>query len=296
MSDDPLDFPTRSQPGKSALDVFYVDFNSVNFYVEDEDQENLYFEILGKLFGSAKFNRIFPLGGKPAVLEHARSDENQCIDAVRVYILDRDFDFFLGKNCEHPNVFYLDRFCIESHLLEPQAIIELVVESEPKLKRQEIEKALNLEAELTRAYRDARPLSTLFLCAQLLELGIRNTSSAPEAFCAPKRLWEIDEAAIERYEKKMREAATTVAQSTLGHCFERAGELAASADDFCLVSGKFVAAMLFHYVKNNYKLGSITFESFIYRVAKSCTLSSMQQFAQRINAAVQGHSAAASTR
>jgi len=57
------------------------------------------------------------------------------------------------------------------------------------------------------------------------------------------------------------------------------------ASDYELVSGKFVAAMLFHYIKSEYNLGSMTFESFVYRLAKNCTLRSMREFAERVRAA-----------
>lgn len=34
------DLPARSSAGMAALDVFYSDFNDVNIYVEDNEQEN----------------------------------------------------------------------------------------------------------------------------------------------------------------------------------------------------------------------------------------------------------------
>ena len=52
------DLPARSPAGMAALDVFYSDFNDVNFYVEDDEQENLYEAILRKLFSRLKIVRI----------------------------------------------------------------------------------------------------------------------------------------------------------------------------------------------------------------------------------------------
>jgi hypothetical protein len=60
---------------------------------------------------------------------------------------------------------------------------------------------------------------------------------------------------------------------------------AMGADDHSLVSGKHALAMLFHYLKSKFSLGSITFESFVYRLAKNCTLTSLRDLSPRIIAA-----------
>ena len=204
------DLPTRSKNGMAALDIFYADFNDVNFYVEDEEQENLYFEILRKLFKRVRIARIFPLGGKSAVFQHATSEANQGTGFFRAYIVDRDFDHLLGRQFEHLNVFYLDRFCIENHLLEPAAMVELVIESQPKRRRADVEAKLSMDARIASFYGDLRPLFTLFLCAQSLNLGVRNCSSPPEAFCEPKRLWELRSAAMTTYRKELIAAAKVI--------------------------------------------------------------------------------------
>ena len=73
------DVPSRSPAGMAALDVFYSDFNDINFYVEDQEQEKLYEIIFKRLFPRLKITRIFPLGGKAAVIEHASSDANETV-------------------------------------------------------------------------------------------------------------------------------------------------------------------------------------------------------------------------
>jgi hypothetical protein len=291
------DLPARSPAGMAALDVFYSDFNEVNFYVEDVEQENLYEVILRKLFSRLKIARIFPLGGKPAVLQHATSCSNDAIKNFRVYIIDRDFDYLLGKQFKHPNVFYLDRFCVESHLLEISALVELVIENQPRRKRPEVEATLGLDVQIPSTYRCLRPLFVLFFCAQSLDLGVKNCSLPPEAFCKPKRSWELNDAAIVRYEADLKSAAQATlldpplvdprSDCRLSHV--------ARASDHSLVSGKFVAAMLFHYVKSNYGLGSMTFESFVYRLAKNCRFRSMRPFAARVRAALRAHAVGGST-
>lgn len=291
------DLPTRSANGMAALDIFYSEFNEVNFYVEDEEQENLYEEILRKLFTRLTITRIFPLGGKEAVLKHATSSSNNTIKRFRAYIVDRDFDHLLGQLFRHPNVFYLDRFCIESHLLEPRAIVELVIENHPKRKRADIAEMLSVDAKLPSFYGGLRPLFLLFFCAQRLDLGVKNCSSPPEAFCKPDRLWEVEDAAVARYEDKLKSAAKAklLSPPLVDPKSDVRLSRAARASDHTLVSGKFVAAMLFHYVKSKYSLGSMTFESFVYRLAKNCDLRSMRPFAARVGASVGAHAAKGGT-
>jgi hypothetical protein len=285
------DLPARSPNGAAALDIFYADFNDVNFYVEDEQQENLYQEIFRKLFHRIRITRIFPLGGKAAVRQHATSSSNGGIKRFRAYVLDRDFDYFLGKQLKHPNVFYLDRFCIENHVLEPSAVVELVIENHPKKKRAEVKAALSLDAQLPTLYRSARPLFTLFFCAQRLDLGVKNCSSPPEVFCKPGRLWELDDAAIIRYEAELKAAARAkvLDPPLVEPKSDTRLSRAARAPDYELVSGKFIAATLFHYVKSRYSLGSMTFESFVYRLTKNCDLRSMRPFGARVRAGAQAH-------
>jgi hypothetical protein len=275
----------------AALDIFYSDFNDVNFYVEDADQENLYEVILRKLFSHLKVARIFPLGGKAAVLEHARSDSNIHVKNFRAYIVDRDFDYLLGKQCADPRVFYIDRFCIESHLLEVPALVEIVVENHPKKRRAEVEAALSLDSQISSIYVSLRRLFKLFLCSQGLDLGIRNCSCPPEAFCKPRRLWELNEAAVVRYVAELKEAARAKLIDPPLEDFESDPRAlpVGRASKYELVSGKFVVAMVFHYVKSQYSLGSMTFESFVYRLAKNSDLFSMRPFAGRVGSAIRNH-------
>lgn len=61
--------PTKSDAFLKGIDIFYTQFNDVNFYIEDEDQENFYHSILKKLFPEIRLDKIFPLRGKDNVLE-----------------------------------------------------------------------------------------------------------------------------------------------------------------------------------------------------------------------------------
>ncbi|ATG42383.1 hypothetical protein PhaeoP18_00420 [Phaeobacter piscinae] len=269
------------------MDVFYVGFNEVNFYVEDAEQENLYFEILRKKFPDVRLEKIFPLCGKPNVLQHAKDEGNSEIPH-RVYILDKDFDDFLGKKEALDNVFYLDRFCIENYVLDEDALIEFVVETDPKLKRDEIREHLGLEAVLPEIGENLRELFAVFLLIQQEALGIPNCKEKPEKFCKSKRLWEPCPTLIGGYLTTVNTALDEKGANRLPSPampdprFEDFRKAAAET----VVSGKFWLAMVFHYIKSKYGLGSITFPSFVFRTAKNCSFSSMDAFAAEVKEAL----------
>jgi len=281
------DIPTRSADGLAALDVFYQEFNDINFYVEDEDQENLYEIILKKLFPTTKIARIFPLGGKCAVLNHALSDSNLQITAYRAYLVDKDFDDLLGTQLHHPNVFYLDRFCIENFLTEERAALEVVIENHPKKRRDELSAHLKLDEVIDGCYTSLRPLFALFFGVQHLKVPMKNCSIAPEAFCDPRRLWELKPDVLEAYRQELvaQSQAAGIEPPINDPLADPRLRPAVEAPTHVVVSGKYVAAQLFHFIKSNYSLGSMTFDSFIYRLAKNCALDSLNGLGQRISAA-----------
>lgn len=278
--------PTRSPDGRAALDVFYEDFNDVHFFVEDEDQENLYEVILRKILPELRITRIFPLGGKAAVLAHCEQQRISDTGPNRIYIVDKDFDDVLGLVRRQPNLLYLDQYCIENYFADPEAIVEVVVESWPKLKRAEIVSKLDIERTLSEISSSLRPLFQLFFCVQRFKLGIRNSSFPVERFCREKHRWMLDPALLEQYKTTLAEAASgTPLQDVLADPFVHPEVIALQERNVHqVVGGKHICAMLFHYVKSKYALGTITLESFLYRIAKNSKLHPLSNVACAVRA------------
>ena len=88
-------FPELSDSFLLGQDILYSQFNDINFYVEDTDQEHFYFNILIKLFPNVSFEKIFPLNGKDNVVIESKLTTD---DKTKVYIVDLDFDEILNKN------------------------------------------------------------------------------------------------------------------------------------------------------------------------------------------------------
>lgn len=276
--------PSRSSAALGALDVFYAKLNEVDFYIEDTEQENLYFSILKKHFPAINFSKIFPLGGKPNVLAHAKNPINKKRKSKKVYIVDGDFDHLSGSIEIIKNVFYLDRYCIENYLIEVEAIIEVVIENNPRLKPPEIALNLGLVEFLGQIEPGLKELFILFYSAQLFQLGIKNCASKPEEFCEARKPWKISDARIAEYRNLvLRTAVPPKADPALiDPSTDVRLQTVRAAKAEHLIGGKFMLAMIFHYVKSKYSLGSITFDSFVYRVAKNSTLDSLIPVAREI--------------
>lgn len=282
MTSNLSDIPSRSQDGLAALDLFYIGFNDINFFVEDADHENLYEVIFRKAFPEHRISRIFPLGGKSAVLSHAEKSTNN--NKNNIYVLDKDFDDFLGKIVSKKNIYYLDRYCIENYLMESNAICELVVEHHPRKKRAEISNSLNVEEILNLCFVNLRELFTLFYCAQLFELGIRNCGAKVEEFCLQGKLWLLDESKLNDYRDSIFAACNVkaIVPPLVDHSTDTRTKTFREAPHQSVISGKFVLSMVFHYIKSKYNLGSITFESFVYRLAKNSSFDSLNQVTEKI--------------
>lgn len=287
MSVDAL--PRRSQDGLSALDIFYDDFNDVHFFVEDEDQENLYEVVLGRMFPELTIARIFPLGGKQAVLDHSSQACSRDEAPRSVYLVDKDFDDILGTIVQRPMLFYLERYCIENYFIEADAIVEIVVESQPKLKRIEIADSLDIANKLSELTESIRPLFQLFYCVQRFELGIKNGALPAERFCSEKRRWVLDLDALEKYKADVVLAASR-ADPPVGLVDPLTHpEIAplSTMESHAVISGKHLCTLIFHYLKSKYKLGSITFESFLFRLAKNASMHELLSLATRIRESLQ---------
>ncbi len=276
------DVPSRSDGARAALDVFYDEFNDVNFYVEDDDQENFYYLIISKYFPDVSVSKIFPLGGKMQVIKHSQKyagDETK----IRIYIVDKDFDDLLDQVVILDNLFYLELFAIENYVMEKQALIEVTVETSPKNGVAEITKRLNLDVVMDQIQKDVFEIFAFFYFVQKFNIDVKNTSERPEKFCMANQRWKLDHAALEKYRLRINKRSRALRKTEIsrGAIADLIPEYMGSDTD-AVTCGKFSLLMIFHYMKSRYSFGSITFGSFVYRVAKNCELGGIAATMQKI--------------
>jgi hypothetical protein len=159
--------PSKNTNYRFAEDIFYIQFNDVEFYIEDTEQENLYFQILKKLFDGIKFEKIFPLDGKDNVIEECELNLN---NKNKIFIVDKDFDEILINQKNYQNLFYLNSYSIENNLLSKFSIFEIIKEKKPKLKDASIEQIFDYGL-LSKNFSCLKELAIIFIIIRKFELG-----------------------------------------------------------------------------------------------------------------------------
>lgn len=175
-----IGLPVKTDAFYRGQDILYSQFNDINFYVEDEDQENFYEATLKKLFPQIRLEKIFPLNGKPNVVTEAQLTLG---DKKKVYIVDKDFDDLLNIKKTLPNLFYLEKYSIENYLLEPEAIQNLVIEERPKIKPSDFNTLFSLPHFQKETKKLFSEVISAFLVIQKYSLGIKNVKYDPARFC-----------------------------------------------------------------------------------------------------------------
>ncbi|WP_162426118.1 DUF4435 domain-containing protein [Pontibacter pudoricolor] len=162
-------FPELTDSFLEGQDLLYTQFNDINFYVEDTDQEYFYFHVLKNLFPSIKIEKIFPLNGKKNVTDAAKANLG---DKSKIYLVDLDFDEILGLKESVANLFYLERYSIENYLFAKEALFELFKEDNPKIRTHEIEAIFSYESLINECRDLLSKLACTFLIIKKYSLGL----------------------------------------------------------------------------------------------------------------------------
>lgn len=278
MIDREASIPSKNENYRYAESIFYDQFNDTHFYVEDADQEELYFIILRKLFPTIQLNKIFPLGGKPNVIKHCRANSG---NKRHIYLVDKDFDDMLGSTEPHENLFYLKYFCIENYFLEEEAFVRYVIADKPKLKTAGVKDDLTFERKVRELFLELRFLFNLFYIVQQHEIeNFPNTKLMPESFCLKDDQSSLDIFKVCDYKRRLVDVA-----SRQGKVLDINEEFRRNASTYfpvshvdhlhSTISGKHVIHMLFHHLKRKFRTASTTIDSFCYRLAEHCKFDSL---------------------
>ncbi|UZT97383.1 DUF4435 domain-containing protein [Chryseobacterium fluminis] len=163
MNNTQIGFPEFTDSFLLGQDILYTQFNEVEFYIEDTDQEHLYFNILKKLFPDLVFEKIFPLNGKSNIISSAGINHG---NKKKIYIADLDFDLILSRVSILDNLFYLRKYSIENYLFEKESIYEIIRIKDPKLKNHQIDLLLNYKFMQKQSVQCLKELACVFIIIQ----------------------------------------------------------------------------------------------------------------------------------
>lgn len=265
-------FPKKGENYLLGQDIIWSQFNDINFYVEDIDQENFYFQVLNKLFPTIKINRIFPLGGKDLVIKEAKKSLR---NKKKVFILDLDFDEILNKKESTKNLFYLRKYSIENYLIDSTAISELIREENPKIKSTELRAKFNL----TDFAKECSSLFSSLSCHLLLinkyELGIPYLKIEPQRDCDFSSSTccikpSVTTPFFSQIENKLKVKQPRLKYST--QVAKHTKHFNSISKCMTNIPGKYLINLLKTTLKRLFSFCQTNIETFVYRLTKNCSL------------------------
>jgi len=277
--------PVKNDNYRAGEDIFYIQFNDISFYIEDADQENFFFCILKKLFPEIRIEKIFPLNGKDNVIDTSLLNKT---DKKKVFIVDKDFDDILEKVIDSPNLFYLERYSIENHLIEEETLIEYIIGEKPRLNKDDINDSLELETILSIITNSLKNLVRLHVVVQNACSHLKNISLNHERFLRYNNgNFDENEAQILHYETEIETELKSIdGRYTLKSQRNKSKKIVNfDTLDLCIkhMPGKYLLKMIKQIIESNYGLVSRNMDSFSYRIAYNCKFDSLENLRLEIN-------------
>ena len=143
-----VNIPTRSVEARSATSVLFQDINDIDIYIEDTaiGYEKLFTNLFSRVFKDRyKVGKVFPLGGRGAVIEQYSNDSSS--ERPYLYIVDGDLNLLAGDTIENKEGLYrLPFYCIENIFCDIDSIIRIINEEEPVLRLHQLESKFDFGA------------------------------------------------------------------------------------------------------------------------------------------------------
>lgn len=276
-------FPELTDSFLAGQDILYKQFNDIEFYVEDFEQEHFYFNILKKLFPDILFEKIFPLNGKKNVVDTSKLSTN---NKDKIYIVDLDFDGILEIKEPNNNLFYLDKYSIENHLISKNAIYELIREKDAKLKDSDIDLLFNYDDLLKETKQHLEKLSCCFLINQVHSLGMKHLCIEPtREFDLSKSVPTYRNNFITDYYNLVHQEIITFNNSlTLDTEIQKVQEFFHTIENALInIPGKFLLNMIKSKLEKIKLIYRVTLESFTYKLSKEFNVNELEYLKIRIS-------------
>lgn len=117
-----------SRRAKVALSYLFRPLQDIDIYVEDINDEVFYSELIRHIAPShIRVVRVFPKGGRQAVLKAARCHDFQQRRAL--FLVDGDFEWVRGENPPAVHgVYRIEAYCIENLLIHEMPAVQITIE------------------------------------------------------------------------------------------------------------------------------------------------------------------------
>jgi len=185
---------------------FYASYNNINIFVEDEDDEIFYEELLQKLVDNrVQIARVFGVGGKQNLLNKLSEYIENPKGENSFFIADGDFSRIINA-CPQQNqrLHILDEYDIENYLLEEHAICIVIQEENPSNSLGKWKELLNFPTWLEETVNSLTPLFVCFIVIQKYDLGEANINVGIGEFITAGRPPLLDVSKIDAYVARFR--------------------------------------------------------------------------------------------
>lgn len=138
--------PQRSVSASSAKSVFFEEINDIDIYIEDTafGYSKLFSILFERVFeGQYKVGKVFPLGGREAVVkEHASEEGNR----PSIYIIDGDLFLLAGDTVNNAKGLYkFPYYCVENILCDHESLLCIMDEEDAEKNFSEINTLFNYQ-------------------------------------------------------------------------------------------------------------------------------------------------------
>jgi hypothetical protein len=258
-----------------GLAFLFRPFNDIDVFVEDTAITALY-EILIKrlLEGRAQVRKVFPLGGRSAVVDACRNDFSR--DRRSLYLIDGDADVLVGNPApELPKLYRLRVYCCENLVLSEGSVVEIAFESMGNVQRDEIRRLLDFGKVAAEWVDLLMPLVVVCVAAHVCGLGMRSLSINASELAAPRLRETLSKEQIDRKIAELISAAATSQHANVFTRVKRAVEESLPEDlreRLKLIPGKaFLVPLVFHLLKSRASYSG-TSKSLCIRLARYCDI------------------------
>lgn len=241
-----------SKQGLKNRIIFFSDDSKILIFVEDENKEFEYDYIFDKMSEQFKI-KVLALGGKSAVKKQFNQYNEKYKNKPVLYLVDADFDLLLNQNLIiHPNFIYLQKYNIESYLINKESILKFI-QMLKRIKKSDVLKVFNYDVWLKDAYSSLKELFLYFAIVQSrpdIFGGKKNVDLGFYSFLGENNT--IDGNKIKKYKKELELIFDDI--DILVSDMENKFTKNLGGDCSRLICGKYIIACLTNNLKNNLHL------------------------------------------
>ncbi|MYD91853.1 MAG: DUF4435 domain-containing protein [Caldilineaceae bacterium SB0662_bin_9] len=271
-----------SQQAKSKLPDFFHSLPNCDVLIIVEDSwqgcDLFYQTVLKRVLADADISfEVQSAGGKRAVLSRL----NRSIPR-EFYLIDGDFDELLSSSLlSSPFLYRLDRYDIESFLMEEDAICEIAVEQEPSRSIDDYVKCFGVNKWIAEVVESS---SRLLACEALLaDLKLKSDFKSVERFNLSEKCVPCQHS-IQQYVEGIKNSQTAISMENferrLGDFIDRMDEADGGRSRW--VSGKKILIPLLLHLYRLHGCKNLYPKSLYYRLAKLCKFRDLISLRQRM--------------